>query len=367
VRIQLFLAGLFFLVTAFSLGAAVFFAKRLFGLDPPDFVRVFVNYISGVKLYNQNTRQGTGLLKNPRSFLDTLSDPPRVSVRRRIIQAIVSVASRPPNDEYDRWYILAHSLGSVVAFNGVMENGQAFANYLPRATWKQLVARNWAGAARPDDWVKVPPGRMSPDRPVWLAADDLVYRDEIFGKFRGILTYGSPLGKFAELWKARVPVNKVEKAFQTGTEWINVFDGRDPVAGPLKAFAADNVAQHGVTPAHCPPLRNFSYIASKILLLSHIRYFTAHRDETVPQLVDVTAEWLVTGQAFTPPPAGQGRWTDMHVYCKRVGVSLIWWAAAFLLFAVLGTLTALGLLDIGLALIKKACEALASFKHWIGG
>jgi hypothetical protein len=349
VRVQLFLAGLFFFVAAFSLGAAVFLAKRLFGFDPPDFVRVFVNYISGVKLYNQSTREGTGLLPNPQSFLDTLNDPPRVSIRRRMIQAIVAVAFRPAGTPYDRWYILAHSLGSVVAFNGIMEHGQAFANYLPRETWQSLEASGWAGPPRqragPPDWVHVPPGPMSPNRPIWLRDNDLVYRDRIFQNFRGLLTYGSPIGKFAELWRVRVPVNKVEPIFQPDAEWINVFDGRDPVAGPLKAFDPALLNAHGVTSRHCPPLRGFGYAASRVLLLSHIRYLTT-RNERPPQLSDVVAEWLVAGGSFTPPHAGVGRWYDMRTYWKRVVGSWVWWLAAFLVLAVLGTVSAKGLWDL---------------------
>jgi hypothetical protein len=128
-------------------------------------------------------------------------------------------------------------LGSVVAFNGIMEPGQAFANYLTRETWNDLVRCGRAGPRHDPalHWVQDPPGDMSPTRPVWLAPDELVYRDRLFGEFRGLLTYGSPLGKFAELWPKRVLVNKVEPIFRPETEWINVFDGRDPVSGPLEA------------------------------------------------------------------------------------------------------------------------------------
>jgi hypothetical protein len=371
VRFQLFLVGLFFFVAAFSLGVAVFLAKRLFGFEAPDFVKVFVNYISGVKLYNQSTRQGTGLLPNPRGFLDTLNDPPRVSIRRRMIQAIVAVAFRPAGQEYDRWYILGHSLGSIVSFNGIMEFGQAFANYLPRETWARLAASGWAGPPRrnpphdPPDWVELPPGPMSPSRPVWLRDDDLVYRDYIFANFRGLLTYGSPLGKFAELWRARVPVNKVEPIFQPDTEWINVYDGRDPVSGLLKAFEPAVMHRHGITHHHCPPLRGFGYAASHILLLSHIRYLTTRRREPDPQLSDVVADWLLTGRAFTPPPFGVGRWYGRTTYRMRLLGSWVWWVVAFLILAMLGTITARGLWDLLIASGHKIPGWLTSFWDWL--
>jgi hypothetical protein len=364
VRVQLFLAGLFFLVAAFSLGAAVFFAKRLLGLEPPDIVRVFVNYISGVKLYNQNTRQGAGFLPNRRDFLDTINEPPRVSIRRRIMRAIVAVAFRP-DDPYDRWYILGHSLGSIVAFNGIMENGQAFANYLARDTWQRLKAGGFAGSYRgPPGWVRVPPGKMLPGRPAWVGDNELVYRDELFRNFRGLLTYGSPLGKFAELWPARVPINKAEPIFTSNAEWINIFDGRDPVGGPLKAFDPQLLAASGVTARHCPPLRGFPHIASPVLLLSHIRYLTT-KAEAQPQLSDVVAQWLMSGNAFSPPARGVGRWCTMETYWHRVRVSWLWWIAAFLVLAVLGTITSRALLDLFDTVRDSGLEWLTSFVSWL--
>ena len=370
VRAQLFMAGTFFLVAAFSLGAAVFFAKRLFGLEPPDFVRVFVNYISGVKLYNQSTRQGSGFLPNRHGFLDTLDDPPRFSIRRRMIQAVVAVGARPPGKAYDRWYVLGHSLGSIVSFNGVMEPGQSFANYLTRDSWDELKANGFAGPARPaphdpPDWVKVPPGTMSPTRPVWLADNELVYRDKIFANFRGLLTYGSPLGKFAELWPARVPVNKVEPIFSDKVKWINVYDGRDPVSGLMKAFNAEVLAPEGVTPRHCPTLQGFGYAASSVLLLSHIRYLKT-RGETKQQLPDVLADWLMTG-TFTPPTIGQGRWYDTKTYWHRVNGSWIWWLVAFAVLAVLGTITFKWLWQLAVASWLKGPSWLLSLTDWLGG
>jgi hypothetical protein len=208
---------------------------------------------------------------------------------------------------------------------------------------------------------------MSPSRPVWLGDDELVYREKIFGKFRGLLTYGSPLGKFAELWPARVPVNKVEAVFQDNTEWINVYDGRDPVSEPLEAFDSAVLAKQGVTTQHCPALKGFRYAASPVLLLSHIRYLTVRSNEPDSQLSDVLAEWLLTGNDFVPPNDGTGRWYNTKTYWRRVAVSWIWWLGAFFVLAVLGTVTALGLLDLLSALAGNATKWLTTFKYWLGG
>lgn len=49
--------------------------------------------------------------------MDGPDEPPRAAIRRRMVPTMVDVAAAG----YDRWYILAHSLGSVVAWNGLME------------------------------------------------------------------------------------------------------------------------------------------------------------------------------------------------------------------------------------------------------
>ena len=51
------------------------------------------------------------------------------------------------------------------------------------------------------------PPRTMPRRPGWLAPTDIAYRSVIFKHLAGILTYGSPLEKFAGLWPALVPIS----------------------------------------------------------------------------------------------------------------------------------------------------------------
>ena len=84
-----------------------------------------------------------------------------------------------------------------------MENGQAFASYLTKEVWDDLVLRGWAGPPRDPalHWIRNPPGVMSPTRPVWLGPDQLVYRDQLFRRFKGFLNYGSPYlrPQFADL------------------------------------------------------------------------------------------------------------------------------------------------------------------------
>ena len=47
---------------------------------------------------------------------------------------------------YDRWYILAHSLGAVVAHNGLMEPASSWPGYFDEVTWTLLKREGLAGA-----------------------------------------------------------------------------------------------------------------------------------------------------------------------------------------------------------------------------
>ena len=78
-------------------------------------------------------------------------------------------------------------------------------------------------------------------------------RAKVFSCLRGLLTYGSPLDKFAAIWPARVPNNRGEPVFSKDTEWINIYDSTDPVAGNLDAFG-----QWPAEPGQLAP-KNFGY------------------------------------------------------------------------------------------------------------
>jgi len=269
-----------FLMGAVTVGVYTFFAKRLLGFSAPKFVRIFVNYVSAVKLYVQRERFDGG-------FLDAYGEPPRVSIRRRMIRTLadVSVAN------YDRWYICAHSLGSVVAQNGLMENAHALPNYLDEKRWQRLNACGLAGLSREGRDVVGKHRPMIPSRPAWLPWEGVVYRDKLFKHFRGLLTYGSPLDKFAAIWPDRVRINVKEKAFHPKAEWINVFDPTDPVAANLDAFSENK--------SDLKPV-NHGYAAYWVLLYSHLRYMTGRRDKN-DRLSDRLAEWILSGKKFSLP------------------------------------------------------------------
>lgn len=338
VRARLFAVSVVSVLGAASLGLATFVAKRLLNIEPPDFVRAFVNYVAGVKLYNQKSRKGGGIPAENADFLDAMDEPPRVSVRRRMVRALAHAALA----DYDRWYVVAHSLGTVVAFNGLMESCYAWPGYFDEKGWNELVARGMAGPAR-SGWV-VPTGATSPRRPVWLDDRDVAFRSVVFEKLHGLLTMGTPLEKFATLWPGRVPIS-CEPAFRAGTVWISVYDPIDPVSGVLRAFDTRS-------PNQMPQPETLGYAADAKLFISHIRYLKWYPGGGT--LVDGVAEWLLTGRrhligvgagprwfAFsdapagtvpTPPP-GSAR------HRSRTRGAWCWWIGAVVFLTMLGGLT----------------------------
>ena len=331
-RLRLFMVGFFFALAGFSVGLVLLLAQRLLNLKTPDLLKTLSNYISGVKLFNQRSRFGPNLSFWPANedFLDTLDEPPRVSVRRRMIRTIANVALA----DYDRWYVVAHSQGTVAAFNGLMESPRTWPGYFTQEGWQALRDACLAGMAQSD----LPPAASDdsmPCRPVWAPADEIAYRARIFEKLRGILTLGSPLEKFAAIWPARVPISRIP-AFQSDTVWLNILDPMDPVSGELKAYA-------GFDPQACPTPVYIGYRASWVLLLAHLRYTTWSGKGC---LADAVAKWLLDGDP-TPvstaigtfkPRSANGRFRSAQANFRTV-VAWAYWLVAFALLSIAGGLS----------------------------
>jgi hypothetical protein len=327
VRARLFGIAFVAVLGAASVGMLSFFAERILKLKPPKLLRIFVNYVAGVKLYNQKHRMGAGFPGEPKDLLDTIGEPPRVSVRRRMMETLLDVA----NHDYSRWYVLAHSLGSVIAFNGLMETAYAWPGY----TTTRPFVRYPVGHLNPlegpanSQW-PIPHGETIPQRPVGLSANIVAYRSRIFARFHGLITFGSPLEKFATIWPARVPISK-EPAFRTGTFWLNVYDPVDPISGVLRSF-------NGSHPDCCPDPTNVGYSASSVLLLAHIRYLRGpHGKKT---LGDGVAELLVTGNRDQITESVGRRWFSTKSPRNQSRSAWAWcsWFLAVILLAVLGAL-----------------------------
>lgn len=338
VRARLFGVSVVAVLGAASIGLFTFLAKRLFNLDPPDFVKVFVNYVAGVKLYNQKQRRGSGFPAQNADFLEDLGEPPRITVRRRMIRALAQAACA----DYDRWYVVAHSLGTVVAFNGLMESAYTWPGYFDEQGWNKLVANGFAGGAR-EGW-EPPEGIASPRRPVWAEPRHIAYRSAVFYKLHGVLFMGSPLEKFATLWPGRVPI-ATEPAFRTGTTWLNIYDPIDPVSGVLRAF--DTRCEHA-----CPQPETIGYASDWKFFISHIRYLTWTPGGGT--LADGLADWLITGTRRKIGPEVGCRWFRSPIASKFAGprakvnssrhyirtcAAWCWWLGAIIVLALLSGIT----------------------------
>lgn len=341
-RKKLFALGCFFMIMNMTIGIGTVLLKRLLNIEPPDIVKVFANYMSSVKLYSQLHRDGTSAKAGGADFLDNIGLPPRFSIRRRMIRTIADVACQ----DYVRWYIMAHSQGSVVAFNGLMEPAFGWPGYLDEPRWRALIGNGMAGCAKPE--AALPEKATRPPRPVWLEARRIVYRRRVFSRFEGILTYGCPLEKFAAIWPATVATCR-EPAFSQTARWLNVFDPLDPVSGVMVRWPqADQPC--------CPKPENIGYASSPYLLIGHVHYLDCplpplnqpHRvvDPTSAdwRLADGVALWLRTGSTNglirsargTEPERQRFFWPGTRRVSQRTISAWVQWILAFIVGILLG-------------------------------
>ncbi|GEP61284.1 hypothetical protein [Reyranella soli] len=246
-------------------------------------------YVGDVMLYSQPARD-----QNP--IVSELGEPPRVAIRARMVDAMVEFAMR----DYDHWFILAHSLGSVVAYNGLMETEAALPNYLTEGRWQQVKALLGATVEPVIDV-------MLPRRPVWLSPTDGIDRRILFSKLRGLLTYGSAIGKLRAIWPVIVPANRDEYVFREDFEWFNIYEPTDPVSGRLAAFLSTGGRWDGNDQNVNAPLvvdgrsaakitQSIAYKAGPIWLLSHLGYLTRPSpgfERPKHPLVFKVASWLI--------------------------------------------------------------------------
>jgi len=245
--------------------------------------RILLEYFGDVKLYGQQSRRG--------GPLTDIGTPPRFMIRRRFIRSLIDTAL----GDYNRWYVFSHSLGSVVAFNGLMEPGHSLANYIDVERWQKCRETPNLIQRLPDSST-TDVAKMMPARPAWLDDAEAVDRRVLFSKFRGLLTYGSPLDKFAVLFPATVPLNRDQAVFPQEAEWVNIYEPTDPVGGSLDFFGPflDAVQSPGRT-AIAP--ENHSIRCYPVALLSHIRYFGLASSGSAA-LADAIQKWIIRGETF---------------------------------------------------------------------
>jgi hypothetical protein len=289
--------------------------KRLLALVNSNFSfgSTVFRFLGDVKLYEGRGRLGEGPMSDP-------GLPPRVSLRRRMVREMVAMPVRG----YDRWYILAHSLGTILAYNALMEPDHCLPNYLTEQQWTR-VERALRGAPVSKGDVN----DMWPRRPVWLEDADAIDRQKLFTHLAGVLTYGSPLELFARIWPSIVLINKAPQPFPAHMEWVNVYD---PIMDPITAKPRSHQSSAPNGSSWRAPI-DVSYRASSIFAIAHTRYLSK-----TGRLGPAVIDWITRATAFSVPK---------HPNFHRVaGAERIAWAALQILIVA-------GLMLLGASLALK--------------
>lgn len=228
---------------------------------------IVVQFLGDVQTFEERARPNRTALSDP-------GHPLRVPIRRRMMTELVAMGAR---DYTGGWYVLAHSLGTVVAYNGLTEIGHTLPNYLSEELWKKL-----PGHLKQPGNVRTRPLRelpyMMPGRPGWLDPLDVIDRRSLFANLRGFITYGSPLDKFAAIWPRIIATANDQEdgkpAFAPTTLWLNIAAPHDPVAGPLDAFGTQVGAAKSDSnlASVLPPVINWKSARGLDAGLAHIRY-----------------------------------------------------------------------------------------------
>lgn len=297
----------FFVLCCFS-GLAILVActwgllRRLLRGFAPSPV-VLLQSFGDVQIYTEGARADTGSGRD-------MGLPPRVPIRRRMVQKMVAMAER----DYDRWYVMAHSLGSVVAFNGLMEPDYVLPNYLEKEHWSRLEAR--FKTQREDDDTE----KMRPRRPDWLEPVDALSREELFRDLGGFVTYGSPLHVFGDLWPHIVMLNK-NGVFDKEFRWLNVCSPFDPISGTLRAIRGNEDAANANLR---PEVLRFS--GNRWAFVAHGAYLkarSARRD-----VGHYLGKWWLRQEGFTTPKGVQ--WPSWLVAFSQILVALAGLVVLFL-------------------------------------
>ncbi len=288
-RFKLLLAGVAAFFVAFTWTLAKRILASLLGQAPSP--ALIVQYVGDVRTYEERASPGDSSISDP-------GYPRRVGIRRRMVTEMVALGMLP----LDGWFVLAHSLGTVLAYNGLTEIGHALPNYLPEDQWRRVAGRlkRDAGCALRGDL-----HAMMPARPDWLQKEDVINRPLLFAKLKGILTYGSPLDKFAALWP-RIVATATDRTdntppFPQACRWINLAAPHDPVAGMLRHFEAGE----GTPLSNAiPEVENKATPWNLAYVLAHILYFAgAERCNQSPAAIQKrnVVKWLFGDQSSNIP------------------------------------------------------------------
>jgi hypothetical protein len=277
-RLEYFLVGMLFVLVLPLLWMINFVSVLLVGRNLR--LDVISQYLGKVRLYQRQDGAPP----------PDLGGPPHCAIRRRLVEQVVKLAC----SKVDRWYILAHSMGGVVTFNILNEPEQRLPNYLSADMWRLSKQAGLTSKAKsPDNHA---PMGLRPPRPLHLQPDDLLSRPALFAKLRGVVTYGAPLRRFANLWPMTMLLNR-DTGFPGTFEWFNIVDPTDPVGTAARLlFPENDQAFERIRP------HDLNYRAKGFHLLAHTTYLEtdpAHSNTLVDQLV----RWIL----WEKPLPGEGK------------------------------------------------------------
>lgn len=228
--------------------------------------RALFEYIGDVHLYQDWTMR--------EMQLEGFNEKSRVAIQKRMVSALCKTASEYHAGDIDGYYVFAHSLGTVVAFNALMENEFNLPNYLTEKEYDNLHA-NISGC-EDLDMERVDMPNTIPKRPPWLEPDTRLNRKALLKGLRGFLTVGSPIEKVATLWPAIVPYNDHEDS-DVPIPWYNVSDKQDIVGSKIKKY--------GALESGCYRVGSF-YLVNRIIydqsqpFTAHIAYWYSQHSQT---------------------------------------------------------------------------------------
>ncbi len=336
VRLQLFGVSLLFFLMLTSINMFSWVLRRLsirFALIEQARVIIY-DYLGDVKLYQDWAIRDDGL--------EALGEKSRAAIQRRAVRALAAMAGEVQHNRLDEYYVFAHSLGTVIAFNALMELGITLPNYFSEEEWTALplALKTQSGYDAPDP--------QKPRRPYWLGKRDAIDRAVLFAGLKGVLTMGSPLDKFAAMWPAIVPVNR--EALAHPVPWINVADRQDIVAGnEINLLRSCDGVKTDPQDVAGLRLSNYPWADQWTPLTAHTSYWTATFPPNTPldrlkrlvtryypeRLMNGLIPWLETGDVakFVPPRNRMPALVDtlMYVFWLAAIACVLSFIPAFLL------------------------------------
>ena len=220
------------------------------------------NFLGDVQLFvNEEIRFDT---------LETLDRKSRYAIRTRLWNVI----ARANIDPIQEIYILAHSLGTVVTFNALMETQDVIPSYIDDEDLRTTLQQKG-----------------------FIDAQGKANREKFLSKISAVFTLGSPLDKFAAIWPRVIPVNLDDpRKAKNPIPWFNVHDILDVVGANLDHF--ENV------PGLKPP-ENIPWRDQPIFATAHTSYWK-HKGKERERFVDCFLDYVLDAtpihqRPFEPP------------------------------------------------------------------